>query len=177
MAGARARQDAREAALVDALAATPLIPAGHAAFAPVEALASRLDERLRSSGRGLRVGSGFLRLVDPGAAGLRGPDGVPMSPRAYACLVLTVAVLSAAPPRLPVSEIAARVGALAAEAGIDATAEGDQRWRAALVAALTVLRDWGVVSEVDGDPAAYALDPAADALLRIDAALAGAVVC
>lgn len=177
MAGARARRDARESALVDALAATPLLPAGHPVHAPVEALSSRLNERLRSSGRALRVGPGYLRLVDPGATGLRGPDGVPLSPRAYACLVLTAAVLSAAPPRLPLSEIAARVGGLAAEAGIDTAAEGGERWRAALVAALTVLRDWGVVSEVDGDPAAYALDPAADALLRIDAALAGAVVC
>ena len=177
MAGAWARRDAREAALVDALAATPLLPHGHPAYAPVEALSSRLDERLRASGRALRSGPGYLRLVDPAATGLRGRDGVPLAPRTYACLVLTTAALSAAPPRLPVSEIAARVGALAAKAGIDAAAEGADRWRAALVAALALLRDWGVVVEVDGDPAAYARDPAADALLGIDAALAGAVVC
>lgn len=177
MGGGRARGDARVTALVDALSVTPLVPAGHDLFEPLSAFTAGVDERLRASGRGLRVGRGFLRLVDAGTAGLKGPDGVPLSPRVYACLVLTAVVLSAAPSRLPVTELAARVTAVAVEAGIDVGAEGPERWRASLVAALAVLRDWGVVFEVDGDPAAYAFDPAAEALLGIDAALAGAVVC
>ncbi|NUR30700.1 MAG: DUF2398 family protein [Catenulispora sp.] len=177
MAGARARRDAREAVLVDALVSVPLMSSSHPAFVEIEARTACLGERLRGSGRALRVGRGHLRLVDPGVRGLSGPDGVPLSPRAYASLVLSAVALSDAPARLPVSEVARRVTVLAAEAGIDAGVEGPVRWRASLVAALAVLRDWGVVFVVDGDPAAYVSDPAADALLGVDAALAGAVVC
>ena len=171
MNGARAREQARETELVDTLLTTPLLPAGHEAYAPVERRRTVLARRLRRDhDLDLHVVDGYARLVAPAAA-------VPgLTPRAYACLTLCVAALADAPVRLLAAELAERLGDLAGRAGIDVDAEGPRAWRYAFADALAALRDWGVVTEVDGSLAAYAADPAVPVLLGVDPALARAMV-
>lgn len=171
MNGARAREQARETELVDALLAAPLLPAAHDAYGAVERRRTALAHRLRRDhDLDLLVTGDCARLVAPAAA-------VPgLTPRGYACLALCAAALADAPVRLLAAELAERVADLADRAGIDAGAEGEASWRYAFTGALAALRDWGVVTEVDGRLADYATDPDAPVLLGVDPALARAMV-
>lgn len=155
----------------ETLLARPVLPAADPGLTAVRRHETELAGRLREErGRGLLVDAAGARVIDPNAT-LRRPDGSPFTPRGYACLLLAVAVLPGAGPRVPASDLADTVTALAREAGIDPGAEGERAWHRAVAEALLTLREWGVLSEIDGGLSGYA-ENGADALLAVDARLA-----
>lgn len=85
-----------------------------------------------------------------GSRALLRRSGVPFTPRAYALLALTVAVLSRVKAQLLVDELVSGVRSAAVEAGIDVDLDGISD-RRALHAALMALVRFGVLSERDGD--------------------------
>lgn len=108
-------------------------------------------------------GLGYRLIVEPttarllkaglghdGSRPLRRRSGRPFTPRGYALLTLTVAVLTRMRSQFMVDELVAAIRSAAAEAGIavDLDTIADRR---ALHAALLALCDLGVLSERDGD--------------------------
>lgn len=142
-------------------------------------LARRYRNRLQTFfsaylGYRLVIDSRFARLykTGPGEDSTRGvsqPGGAPFTPRAYAYLALTLAVLTGAGPQLLLSGLVGEVRSAAAEAGIDAG--DDLAERRALVAALRRLIVLGVLTETDGSVAPWAEDTTAEALITVDVEL------
>ncbi|MFC4909876.1 TIGR02678 family protein [Actinomadura gamaensis] len=129
----------------------------------------------------LAVESGFARLHKAGLgdkAGreLRRASDAPFTPRTYAYLALTLAVLVTSPEQLLLSEIVARVRAAAAEVALELGEPNRAIERRALVAALRQLTAWQVLSEVDGAVESYVGDAEAEALLTVDREIARRLV-
>jgi uncharacterized protein (TIGR02678 family) len=125
----------------------------------------------------LTVESGFARLHKAGLgrnAGrrLERGSGAPFTPRTYAYLALTLAVLVTAPEQLLLSEVVSRIRAAAAEVSIDLGEPNRAIERRAMVAALKQLMAWQVLAEDEGSVDSYAGDHEADALLTIDREIA-----
>ena len=125
----------------------------------------------------LTVEAGFARLHKAGLGANAGrrlerASGAPFTPRTYAYLALTLAVLVTGPEQLLLSELVARTRAAAAEAGIDLAEPNRAIERRAMIAALKQLMAWQVLTEDEGSVDSYAGDDGADALLTIDLQIA-----
>ncbi|MBB5807825.1 uncharacterized protein (TIGR02678 family) [Saccharothrix ecbatanensis] len=120
----------------------------------------------RTLGYRLVVERRFARLYKsgPGADDSRGVLG--MSPRGYAYVALTMAVLTGIGRQTLLSRLVADIRAAAAEAGI--TVVDDVADRRALTAALRHLVSLGVLHETEGT-----VDAQAEALITIDTDLLG----
>jgi uncharacterized protein (TIGR02678 family) len=162
------------------LLAEPLVTAGtHPDEFPLvrrhaDELARQFSQLL---GYRLTVESGFARLHKAGLGRdcgrrLERGSGAPFTPRTYAYLALTLAVLVTAPEQLLLSEVVSRTRAAAAEAGIDLAEPNRAIERRAMVAALKQLMAWQVLAEDEGSVDSYAGDDEADALLTIDREIA-----
>jgi uncharacterized protein (TIGR02678 family) len=118
--------------------------------------------RLVKSGLG-RDGSRPLRRPTKGT----GP-GRPFTPRDYAVLTVTLAVLSRSAQQLLLGELAGEIRSAAATVGINLDLESitDRRL---VHAVLLVLTEWGVLTERDGDLEQWADNVAAQSLLEISA--------
>lgn len=119
----------------------------------------------------LVVEPGFARLYKAGLGPGRGrplkrASGAPFSPRAYAYLALCCSVLLTGRQQVLLSALVEQVRHAGAEAGIDLGSDSHAD-RRAFVAALRQLLSWGVLVEDDGTVAAFADDPAAEALLYV----------
>ncbi|PSK92848.1 uncharacterized protein (TIGR02678 family) [Murinocardiopsis flavida] len=154
-------------------------------FALVAAHSDWLIQRFgRVLGYRLDVGTDHARLAKAGLVrGVTRPparaSGAVFSPRSYAFLALTLAVLVEAPPSVALPDLAAEVRAAAAEAGLGLDPEGSTAERHAFAAALRRLTEWGAVRPV-ADPAS---GPAANGgaevphtRLEVDSAIARSVV-
>ncbi len=123
----------------------------------------------------LVVESTFARLykTGPGLDGTRGASasttGAPFTPRAYAYLALTLAVLTGSGPQVLLSGLVADIRSAAAEAELPTP--DDITGRRALVAALRHLVALGVLTETDGSLAPWVEDTTAEALISIDVEL------
>lgn len=115
------------------------------------------------------VEAGFARLYktalgDASRPGARSGSPTPLTPRAYAYLTLVVSVLLTSREQLLLSGLVTDLRAAAAEAHV---AVGDSLVeRRALVAALRLLVDWGVLVEDENAVAGYA-DGGPDVLLTV----------
>ncbi|HWS38641.1 MAG TPA: TIGR02678 family protein [Actinoplanes sp.] len=153
---------------IRALLATPLLLPSVDEFA----LVRRHAEWLRTwfgtfLGYRLVVEAGFARLFKPGL----GPGlGRPLlkTPRAYAYLALTTAVLLTSPEQVLLSQLVADIRAAAVEAGIELGDAQRPAERRALGAALRQMVAWSVLREEQGSVAGYADDEQAEALLTVD---------
>ncbi|HEV8649640.1 MAG TPA: TIGR02678 family protein [Actinomycetes bacterium] len=121
----------------------------------------------------LVVQADFARLykagLGPGAGHrLLRPGGAPFTPRTYAYLALTVAVLVTAPEQMLLSQVVTGVRAAAAEAGLRVDEPDSAAERRALAAALRQLVAWEVLSETEGSVGAYADDAGAEALVTVN---------
>ncbi len=94
-----------------------------------------------------------------------------LSPRGYAYLALTLAVLTGAGRQLLLSRLVKDVRAAAAEAGVDVV--DDPADRRALAAALRHLVSLGVLSETEGTVSSATHDAPAEALITVDTDLLG----
>ncbi|CAM3694649.1 hypothetical protein GCM10009799_19860 [Nocardiopsis rhodophaea] len=115
-------------------------------------------------------------LVRPVVRPLTRASGAHFSPRAYTYLALALAALVEAPPKLPVSRLAADVRAAATEAGLGLDPRDRMAERRTFAAALRHLAEWGVVAEREGALAEYARDGAREVWLEVDLELARRVV-
>ena len=117
----------------------------------------------------LVVEAGFARLyktalADASRPGVRSGSSTPLTPRAYAYLTLVVSVLLTSREQLLLSGLVTDLRAAAAEADIEV---GDSvTERRALVAALRLLVEWGVLVEDENAVAGYA-DGGPDVLLTV----------
>ncbi|GAA4958126.1 TIGR02678 family protein [Actinoplanes utahensis] len=158
---------------IRALLATPLLLPASDEFA----LVRRHAEWLRAwfgafLGYRLVVEAGFARLFKPGLGpGLGRPllrTSGPFTPRMYAYLALTTAVLITCPEQVLLSQLVADVRAAAVEAGIDVDDARRPAERRALGAALRQMVAWSVLREEQGSVSGYADDEQAEALLTVD---------
>ncbi|MDI2125100.1 TIGR02678 family protein [Yinghuangia seranimata] len=125
----------------------------------------------------LIVEAGFARLFKAGPGvgagrGLARATGTPFSPRTYAYLALSLAVLVTAPEQMLLSVLVADVRAAAADADIELDDVGRRSELRTLTAALRQLVVWGVLTETEGSVAAYAERDDGEALLTVDRDLA-----
>ncbi|GIF43034.1 TIGR02678 family protein [Actinoplanes xinjiangensis] len=158
---------------IRALLAAPLLLPDSDDFA----LVRRHAEWLRTwfgtfLGYRLVVEAGFARLFKPGPGPGRGrpllrPSG-PFTPRMYAYLALTTAVLLTAPEQVLLSQLVADIRAAAVEAGIELGDAQRPAERRALGAALRQMVAWSGLREEQGSVAGYADDEQAEALLTVD---------
>lgn len=114
----------------------------------------------------------FARLYKGGLGRGRGRpllrrSGAPVTPRTYAYLAITCAVLLTSRSQLLLSGLVDEVRTAAAEAGVEL---GNNSWsdRQAFVAALRHLVAWGVIEEDDGSVDGFASDPETEALLFVN---------
>lgn len=119
----------------------------------------------------------YARLVKTGLLDsvrhpLRRGSGARFSPRDYANLALCLAALTGLPERAGVREIAEAVHAAAREAGLDIDPVDRMAGRRPFVAALAVLRDWGVIAGPAHALTDYARVGAPGPRFRIEHALA-----
>lgn len=165
---------ADEQAAARLLLAHPLVVA-HGPLADGLRLVRRHESHLREQfsqilGYQLVVEAGFARLYKAGLgnasrSALRPGKATPLSPQAYARLTLIVAVLLTSREQVLLSALVQELRIAAAETGIevaDTIAE-----RRAIVAALRVLVEWGVLVEDEGNVAGYADSDAYEVLLTI----------
>src|SRR5690349_15223492 len=156
-----------------ALLAAPLLLSDHPDFPLVRRHAERLQSWFGTFlGYRLVVEPGFARLFKGGLGPGRGrpllrPSG-PFTPRMYAYLSLTVAVLLTGGEQVLLSALVADVRAAAVEAGITLDDAQRQTERRALGAALRQLVGWTALREEQGTVAGYAEDDQAEALLTVD---------
>ncbi|MEV6637866.1 TIGR02678 family protein [Actinoplanes sp. NPDC051470] len=120
----------------------------------------------------LVVEAGFARLFKPGLGPGRGralerPTG-PFTPRMYAYLALTTAVLLTCPEQVLLSQLVADIRAAAVEAGIDLGDVQRPAERRALGAALRQMVAWSALQEEQGSVAGYADDDQVEALLTVE---------
>jgi uncharacterized protein (TIGR02678 family) len=158
---------------IRALLASPLLLPDSDEFA----LVRRHAEWLRTwfgtfLGYRLVVEAGFARLFKPGLGPGRGRplrrSTGPFTPRMYAYLALTTAVLLTCPEQVLLSQLVADVRAAAAEAGIELDDVQRPVERRALGAALRQMVAWSALREEQGTVAGYADDDRAEALLTVD---------
>ncbi|MDA2815197.1 DUF2398 family protein [Nocardiopsis sp. RSe5-2] len=121
-------------------------------LALVRAHSDWLVQRFRRVlGYELVVEADHARLVKAGPPGDAPPprraSGAPLTPRAYAYLALTLAALPECGARTDAGELAERVRAAAAEAGLPHDPRARAAERRAFTAALRHLASWGVVAE------------------------------
>lgn len=158
---------------VRALLAAPLLLPENDDFALVRRHAEWLRIWFGSFlGYRLVVEAGFARLFKPGpgpgrARALQRPTG-PFTPRMYAYVALTTAVLLTCPEQLLLSQLVADVRAAAVEAGIELGDAQRPAERRALGAALRQMVAWSALREDQGSVAGYADDDQAEALLTVD---------
>jgi len=116
----------------------------------------------------------FARLykAGPGPDPTRGESG--MSPRGYAYLALTLAVLTGIGQQVLLSRLVADVRSAAVEAGIEVV--DDLADRRALTAALRHLVALGVISETEGSVATWTGEGPAEALITVNTDLLGRLV-
>lgn len=158
---------------IRALLAAPLLLPDSDEFA----LVRRHAEWLRTwfgtfLGYRLVVEAGFARLFKPGLGPGRGrplerPTG-PFTPRMYAYLALTTAVLLTSPEQVLLSQLVANIRAAAVEAGIELGDGQRPAERRALGATLRQMVAWSALREEQGSVAGYADDDQAEALLTVD---------
>jgi uncharacterized protein (TIGR02678 family) len=120
----------------------------------------------------LVVEAGFARLVKSGLGPGRGRPLMrstgPFTPRMYAYLTVTVAVLLTGAEQMLLSQLVADIRAAAVEAGIELDDAQRPAERRALGAALRQLVSWNAVREEQGSVAGYADDDQAEALLTVN---------
>jgi len=158
---------------IRALLAAPLLLPASDEFA----LVRRHAEWLRTwfgtfLGYRLVVEAGFARLFKAGLGPGRGrplerPTG-PFTPRMYAYLALTTAVLLTCPEQVLLSQLVADIRAAAVEAGIELGDAQRPAERRALGTALRQMIAWSALREEQGSVAGYAEDDRAEALLTVD---------
>jgi uncharacterized protein (TIGR02678 family) len=158
---------------IRALLAAPLLLPESDEFA----LVRRHAEWLRTwfgtfLGYRLVVEAGFARLFKPGLGPGRGrplerSTGT-FTPRMYAYLALTSAVLLTCPEQVLLSQLVADVRAAAVEAGIELGDAQRPAERRALGAAFRQMVAWSAIREDQGTVAGYADDDQAEALLTVD---------
>ncbi|GAA2564681.1 hypothetical protein GCM10010435_41380 [Winogradskya consettensis] len=158
---------------IRALLAEPLLLPNSDEFA----LVRRHAEWLRTwfgtfLGYRLVVEAGFARLFKPGLGQGRGrplqrPTGQ-FTPRMYAYLALTTAVLLTCPEQVLLSQLVADIRAAAVEAGIELGDAQRPAERRALGAALRQMVAWSALREEQGSVTGYADDDQAEALLTVE---------
>jgi uncharacterized protein (TIGR02678 family) len=120
----------------------------------------------------LVVEAGFARLFKPGLGPGRGRplqrSTGPFTPRMYAYVALSTAVLLTCPEQVLLSQLVADIRAAAVEAGIELGDAQRPAERRALGAALRQLVGWSALREDQGSVAGYADDDQAEALLTVD---------
>ncbi|WP_017593328.1 DUF2398 family protein [Nocardiopsis potens] len=166
------------------LLATPFVTArtDPEAFALIRAHSDWLTQRFRRVlGYELTVGAEYARLAKAGR--VRGTEparrasGAPFTPRGYAYLALTLAVLAdGEDEEVPLDVLAADVRDAAREAGLHADPAGRSAERRAFASALHLLADWGVLAESKGTLAEYAAGEGEEVRLLVDRELAALAV-
>ncbi|MBR8744645.1 TIGR02678 family protein [Nocardiopsis sp. MG754419] len=159
-----------------ALMARPLLTrrAHPAEFSLVRSHNEWLVQRFqRVLGYRLTVADDHARLVKRGlfdgtARPLARPDGTRLTPRALTYLALTLAVLVEHTGPVTVRSLAARIRAVAHEAGVDADPGRGLGERRAFCAALLQLVDLGALTETSGTVRAHQADAAVDVELTPD---------
>ncbi|WP_052745978.1 TIGR02678 family protein [Allosalinactinospora lopnorensis] len=127
----------------------------------------------RVLGYELTVAAGHARLAKEGLVHsvtqpLTRHSGARFSPRTYSYLALCLAVLVEAPPKLPLSRLAADVREAAAEAGLGLDPTDRMSERRAFAAAVRHLAGLGAVTAHGGVPAAHTAGGDEDAWLEVD---------
>ncbi|GAA1092177.1 DUF2398 family protein [Nocardiopsis composta] len=166
------------------LLATPFVTArtDPEAFALIRAHSDWLVQRFRRVlGYELTVGAEYARLAKAGrvrgAAPARRASGAPFTPRGYAYLALSLAVLAeGTEEEVPVDALAAGVRDAAREAGLRADPAERAAERRAFTAALRLLADWGVLAESKGALEDYAAGEGEEVRLTVDRELAALAV-
>jgi uncharacterized protein (TIGR02678 family) len=158
---------------VRALVSAPLLLPAAEEFALVRRHADWLKTWFgQFLGYRLVVEAGFARLVKSGLGPGRGRPLMrstgPFTPRMYAYLTVTVAVLLTGAEQMLLSQLVADIRAAAVEAGIELDDAQRPAERRALGAALRQLVSWNAVREEQGSVAGYADDDQAEALLTVN---------
>jgi uncharacterized protein (TIGR02678 family) len=159
--------DAEVAAVLRQLAVRPWLVAGRddAAIAAVRRNSSAVREALSRLGWILVVERGLVRLrKSPPPRRHAWAAGAP-APVTCSWYFLLVAAAESMPPRVGLSQLVAAARVAAAEAGLPVT--GVISERRAIVAALRMLHERGVVEELDGDVDTFVHDEEAPVLLAV----------